>query len=89
VAIASIGEPCAQLGRVECYFLAPHFFAAQAPHFLVLQGLAKLHGPAEALQRARQAPPAQPASAAAVTTAQARVRERSSASELMEVSSGG
>ncbi|WP_428423054.1 hypothetical protein [Methylibium sp.] len=62
---------------------APHFFAPQAPHFLPLQALA------EVLQRARQALPAQPASAAAVTTAVARVRERSRANELMEVSSGG
>jgi hypothetical protein len=61
---------------------APHFLAAQAPHFLPLQALAG------ALHRARQAPPAHPASAAAVTTAVARVRESSSANELMEVSSG-
>jgi hypothetical protein len=56
---------------------APHFFAAQAPHFLVLQAphFLPLHAPAATLQRARQPEAAQPDSAAAVTTAAARLRD--------------
>jgi hypothetical protein len=57
---------------------APHFLALQAPHFLALQVWVLV------LQRALQALAAQPDKAAAVTTAAARVRERSRASELME-----
>jgi hypothetical protein len=56
---------------------APHFLAAQAPHFLVLQAphFLPLHAPAATLQRARQPDAAQPDSAAAVTTAAARLRD--------------
>jgi hypothetical protein len=71
--------------------LAAHFLAAQAAHFLAAQGLhfLPLHAPAAVAQRTRQAPPAQPASAAAVTTAVAKVRERSRAKELISISSWG
>ena len=63
---------------------APHFFlAAQALHFLPLQALLAV------LHRARHPELAQPARAAAVTTAAARVLESSLASEFMSISWGG
>jgi hypothetical protein len=71
---------------------APHFLAAQAPHFFLAAHAAHfrlLQALAVVLQRARQAAPAQPTRAAAVTTAVARVRDRSRANELMGDSRGG
>ena len=72
--------------HANCYFLAaqaPHFFlAAQALHFLPLQALLVVP------QRARHPELAQPASAAAVTTAAARVLDSSVAREFMGISLG-